>query len=71
MIDDLALAHAVRLAVVHWIGGIAIVTTIVIFINSTSDANAAIAWFETFERPLDSRRTFVRAALTSITICMT
>ena len=64
MIDDLALARAIHvLAVVHWIGGIAIVTTIVLPQSRLlTDANAAIASFETFERP------FARQARVSVTL---
>ena len=64
MIDDLALARAIHvLAVVHWIGGIAIVTTIVLPQSRLlTDAHAAIASFETFERP------FARQARVSVTL---
>ena len=64
MIDDLAVARAIHvLAVVHWIGGIAIVTTIVLPQSRVlTDANAAIASFETFERP------FARQARVSVTL---
>jgi hypothetical protein len=51
MIDDLAVAHAVHvLGVVHWIGGVAAVTTVVLpQAQLLPDANAAIAACE--ERP--------------------
>jgi len=64
MIDDLALARAIHvLAVVHWIGGMAAVTTIVLpHARRLPDANAAIASFETFERP------FARQARVSVTL---
>lgn len=52
MIDDLAVARAIHvLGVVHWIGGLAAVTTIVLpRAQLLPDANAAIAAFEAFER---------------------
>jgi uncharacterized membrane protein len=52
MIDDLAVARAIHvLAIVHWIGGMATVTTIVLpRARLVPDPNAAIASFETFER---------------------
>src|SRR5258708_5545933 len=52
MIDDLAVARAIHdLAVVHWIGGMAAVTTIVLpRARLVPDPNAAIASFETYER---------------------
>src|SRR6266566_903300 len=64
MIDDLAVARAIHvLAVVHWIGGMAAVTTIVLpYARLLPDANAAIASFETFERR------FARQARISITL---
>ena len=64
MIDELAVARAIHvLAVVHWIGGIAIVTTIVLPQSRLlPDANAAIASFEKFERP------FARQARISVTL---
>ena len=62
MIDDLALARAIHvLAVVHWIGGMATVTTIVLpRARHLPDANAAISFFEAFERP------FARQARVSV-----
>jgi uncharacterized membrane protein len=51
MIDDLALARAIHvLALVHWIGGLAVVTTIVLpHARGLSDAKDAVAAFEGFE----------------------
>jgi uncharacterized membrane protein len=51
MIDDLALARALHvLALVHWIGGVAMVTTIVLpRARGMADAGSAIAAFEAFE----------------------
>jgi len=51
-IDDLALARAVHvLALVHWIGGVAAVTTIVLpHARALRDAKDAVAAFEAFER---------------------
>lgn len=51
MLDDLALARAVHvLALVHWIGGVAAVTTIVLpRARRMPDAQAAITAFEDFE----------------------
>jgi uncharacterized membrane protein len=52
MIDDLGVARAVHLlAIVHWIGGMAVVTTIVLpHARSFPDADAALGAFEAFER---------------------
>jgi len=51
-IDDLALARAVHvLALVHWIGGVAAVTMIVLpLARRKADATDALATFEEFER---------------------
>jgi uncharacterized membrane protein len=51
-IDDFALARAVHvLALVHWVGGVAAVTTIVLpRARRLPDAKDAVAAFETFER---------------------
>ena len=51
MIDDLALARAIHvLALVHWIGGVAVVTTIVLpHARALPNAKDAIASFEAFE----------------------
>jgi uncharacterized membrane protein len=64
MIDDLAVARAIHvLGVVHWIGGVAAVTTVVLpHAQLLPDANAAIAVFEAFERR------FVRQARISVTL---
>src|SRR5664280_2060264 len=50
-IDDFALARAVHvLALVHWIGGVTMVTTIVLpRARALPDARAALAAFEMFE----------------------
>jgi uncharacterized membrane protein len=52
MIVDLGVARAVHLlAIVHWIGGMAVVTTIVLpHARSFPDAHAALGAFEAFER---------------------
>lgn len=52
MIDDIALARAVHvLALVHWIGGVAAVTTVVLpRARSLPDPGDALAAFEAFER---------------------
>ena len=52
MIDDLALARAIHiLALVHWIGGVAVVTTIVLpRARELPDARDAVAAFEAFEQ---------------------
>jgi uncharacterized membrane protein len=52
MIDDLTLARAIHvLALVHWIGGVAAVTTIVLpHAKRMPDAKDAVAAFEEFER---------------------
>lgn len=67
MIDDLAVARAIHvLGVVHWIGGVAIVTTIVLpHAQLLPDANAALAAFETFERRF-ARQARMSVALTGI-----
>jgi uncharacterized membrane protein len=51
-IDDFALARAVHvLALVHWIGGVAAVTTVVLpRARALPDAEEAVAAFEAFER---------------------
>ena len=51
MIDDLALARAIHvLALVHWIGGVAVVTTIVLpHARALPNAKEAVASFEAFE----------------------
>ncbi len=52
MIDDFAIARAIHvLGLVHWIGGVAAVTTIVLpRVRSIPDPARAIAEFEAFER---------------------
>jgi uncharacterized membrane protein len=57
MIDELAVARAIHvLALVHWIGGLAVVTTIVLPVaRGLPDANEAIAAFEAFERRFASQ----------------
>ena len=52
MIDDLGIARAVHLlAIVYWIGGMAVVATIVLpHARSFPDADAALGAFEAFER---------------------
>ena len=57
MIDDLGLARAVHvLALVHWIGGLAVVTTIVLpNARGLPDAKDAIAAFEGFEQRFASQ----------------
>jgi len=59
-IDDLALARAIHvLALVHWIGGMAVVTTIVLpQARRLPDAKAAVAAFEAFERRFSSQVRF-------------
>jgi uncharacterized membrane protein len=51
MINDFALARALHvLALVHWIGGVAMVTTIVLpRARALADAHAALTAFEAFE----------------------
>jgi uncharacterized membrane protein len=51
MIDDFAFARALHvLALVHWIGGVAMVTTIVLpRARALPDAHAALTAFEAFE----------------------
>jgi uncharacterized membrane protein len=52
MIDDLALARAIHiLALVHWIGGVTIVTTIILpQARQMPSAKDAVAAFEAFEQ---------------------
>ena len=52
MIDDLALARTIHIfALVHWIGGVAVVTTIVLpRVRELPNARDAIAAFEAFEQ---------------------
>jgi len=57
MIDDLALARVIHvLALVHWIGGVAVVTTIVLpRAHALLDAHEAVAAFEAFEQRFASQ----------------
>jgi uncharacterized membrane protein len=52
MLDDFALARAIHvLALVHWIGGLSAVTTIILpRARALPDAREAVATFEAFER---------------------
>lgn len=61
-IDDLSLARAIHVvSLVHWIGGVSVVTTIVLpNARRLPDAAAAVAAFEAFEMP------FARQARVSI-----
>jgi uncharacterized membrane protein len=56
-IDELAWARAIHvLALVHWIGGVAVVTTIVLpNARRLSNAREAVAAFEAFERRFASQ----------------
>jgi hypothetical protein len=67
MIDDLATVRTIHvLGVVHWIGGVAAVTTIVLpYARLLPDANAAIAAFEAFERRF-ARQARISVALTGV-----
>ncbi len=53
MINDFAVARALHvLALVHWIGGVAMVTTIVLpRARALADPHAALTAFEAFEGP--------------------
>jgi uncharacterized membrane protein len=57
MIDGVALARAIHiLSVVHWIGGVFVVTTIVLpRAQALRDAREAVAAFEAFERRFASQ----------------
>ena len=57
MIHDLALARAIHvLGLIHWIGGMAVVTTIVLpRARALPDAGQAIEVFEAFERRFSSQ----------------
>ena len=52
IVDDVTLARAIHiLAVVHWIGGVAAVTTIILpRARALPDAKEAVAFFEAFEQ---------------------
>jgi len=56
-LDDLALARAIHvLALVHWIGGVAVVTTIVLpRAYALPDVKEAVAAFEAFEQRFASQ----------------
>lgn len=60
MIDDFAVARALHvLALVHWIGGVAMVTTIVLpRARILADAQAALTAFEAFEGPFAAQARF-------------
>src|SRR5579863_3152613 len=60
MIDDFAVARALHvLALVHWIGGVAMVTTIVLpRARALADAHAALTAFEAFEGPFATQARF-------------
>jgi uncharacterized membrane protein len=74
MIDDLALARAIHvLALVHWIGGVAVVTTIVLpRARELPDAGDAVAAFEAFERRFaqQARISILLAGLSGIYMLM-
>jgi uncharacterized membrane protein len=57
MVDDLAVARAVHvLALVHWVGGVAAVTTIVLpRARALPDAAEALRMFEAFEQRFASQ----------------
>jgi len=60
MINDFAVARALHLlALVHWIGGVAMVTTIVLpRARALADAHAALTAFEAFEGPFAAQARF-------------
>ena len=60
MINDFAVARALHvLALVHWIGGVAMVTTIVLpRARALANAHAALAAFEAFEGPFAAQARF-------------
>jgi len=60
MINDFAVARALHvLALVHWIGGVTMVTTIVLpRAGALADAHAALAAFEAFENPFAAQARF-------------
>jgi len=57
MIGDIVLARAIHvLAIVHWIGGVSVVTTIILpRARRIADPAEAVAAFEAFERPFASQ----------------
>jgi uncharacterized membrane protein len=60
MINDFAVARALHvLALVHWIGGVAMVTTIVLpRARVLANAHAALAAFDAFEAPFATQARF-------------
>jgi uncharacterized membrane protein len=60
MINDFAVARALHvLALVHWIGGVTMVTTIVLpRARALANAHAALAAFEAFEGPFAAQARF-------------
>jgi hypothetical protein len=60
MINDFAVARALHvLALVHWIGGVAMVTTIVLpRARALANAHAALAAFDAFEGPFATQARF-------------
>jgi uncharacterized membrane protein len=60
MINDFAVARALHvLALVHWIGGVAMVTTIVLpRARALANAHAALAAFDAFEGPFAAQARF-------------
>jgi len=60
MINDFAVARALHvLALVHWIGGVAMVTTIVLpRARALANAHAALAAFDAFEAPFATQARF-------------
>jgi uncharacterized membrane protein len=60
MINDFAVARALHvLALVHWIGGVAMVTTVVLpRARALDDAHAALTAFEAFEGPFAAQARF-------------
>lgn len=60
MINDFAVARALHvLALVHWIGGVAVATTIVLpRARALADAQAALSAFEAFEGPFAAQARF-------------
>jgi uncharacterized membrane protein len=59
MLDVVMIARAVHvLSIVHWIGGVAVVTTIVLPIGARLNAREALAAFESFERRFAAQARF-------------
>jgi uncharacterized membrane protein len=67
MINDFAVARALHvMALVHWIGGVAMVTTIILpRARALADPSAALSAFEAFEGPfvLQARFSILLAGL--------